>query len=162
MFWQGEESWFLITQQNSPATLLNNNVFYNKNKKFATCAVVLSGDHPAGEITGVLRRLSMLVTSCCHAAVLSVSAGIPIAAVSMDERLDNLLRELSLDRDYLHSMKEPDLGEKLCSSMELAWELIAYLRKWSAFLGDSQQTYTEVVVDPKALAKRITRKIKQA
>lgn len=86
------------------------------------CAMVLSGDHPASEMTGVLRSLSMLVTSRYHAAVLSMAAGIPILAVSMDERLDSLLRELSFQRDYLYSVTEPQLGEKLYSAMKTAWE----------------------------------------
>lgn len=86
------------------------------------CAMVLSGDHAAGYMTGVLRRLSMLVTSRYHAAVLSMAAAIPVLAVSMDERLENLLRELSFAQDYLYSVTDPELGENLYSSMETAWE----------------------------------------
>ena len=64
-------------------------------------AVFLSGEYSAGFITGILRRLSALVTSRYHAAVLSMETGCPIVAVSMDERLDGIMRELSLDGEYL-------------------------------------------------------------
>lgn len=64
-------------------------------------AMFLSGDCPADMMTGVLRRLSLLVTSRYHAAVLSMEKGCPIVAVSMDERLDGIMRELSLDQKYL-------------------------------------------------------------
>lgn len=85
------------------------------------CAMVLSGDHSASYMTGVLRKLSMLVTSRYHAAVLSMDASIPILAVSMDERLDNLMRELSFDKDFLHSVSDSQLETHLYQSMEQAW-----------------------------------------
>ena len=48
-------------------------------------------------MTGVLRELSALVTSRYHAAVLSMERGCPVAAVSMDERLDTLMKELAFE-----------------------------------------------------------------
>ena len=46
-------------------------------------AAFLSGEYPAQTITGILRKLSALVTSRYHAAVLSMETGCPIVAVSM-------------------------------------------------------------------------------
>ncbi len=82
------------------------------------CAVFLSGEHPARSMTGILRILSSLITSRYHAAVLSMEGGCPITAVSMDERLDSLMRELSFDRRYLHHTGDEDLGQKLLDSLE--------------------------------------------
>lgn len=84
--------------------------------------MVLSADHTADVMTGVLRRLSMLVTSRYHAAVLSMDAGIPVLGVSMDERLGSLLRELSFEKDYLYSVADAQLGQKLYGAMEHAWQ----------------------------------------
>ena len=52
-------------------------------------------------------KLSALVTSRYHAAVLSMETGCPIIAVSMDERLDGLMKEISTDEELLlHTMDE--------------------------------------------------------
>ena len=69
-------------------------------------------------MTVLLRRLSYLITSRYHASVLSMASGIPITAVSMDERLDNILREMSLDALYLHHVTDPDLAERICTSLK--------------------------------------------
>ena len=66
-------------------------------------------------MTGILRRLSMLVTSRYHAAVLSVEGGCPIISVSMDERLDGIMKELSMDTKYLYHVSDRNLGKKIYS-----------------------------------------------
>lgn len=76
-------------------------------------AMLLSGDTTADVMTGVLRRLSALVTSRYHASVLSMEKGCPIVAVSMDERLSGIMKELSLDDKYLLHVSDGDLGRKV-------------------------------------------------
>ncbi|MBR0283023.1 MAG: polysaccharide pyruvyl transferase family protein [Oscillibacter sp.] len=83
-------------------------------------AAFLSGEYPAQAITGILRSLSMLVTSRYHAAVLSMETGCPIVAVSMDERLDGLMRELSLDSKYLFGVEDGNLGGKIAAALSEA------------------------------------------
>ena len=71
----------------------------------------------------MLRRLSILLTSRYHAAVLSMGAeegGCPIVAVSMGERLGGILHELSLDQKYLLSTSDPALGKKAYRAMKNA------------------------------------------
>ena len=82
------------------------------------CAMFLSGDREAAVMTGVLRRLSALVTSRYHAAVLSMEAACPVVAVSMDERLDNIMQELSFDRTELLHVWDEDLGARLTRALE--------------------------------------------
>ncbi|MGX8687786.1 MAG: choline dehydrogenase [bacterium] len=53
----------------------------------APSALFLSEENDAKVMTGILRSLSLLVTSRYHAAVLSMEGGCPITAVSMDERM---------------------------------------------------------------------------
>ncbi len=83
-------------------------------------AMFLSGEHSAAEMTGILRSLSALVTSRYHAAVLSMETGCPILGVSMDERLDSLLKELSFDGKYLFHTTDKDLGRKIGTALEEA------------------------------------------
>jgi polysaccharide pyruvyl transferase WcaK-like protein len=80
-------------------------------------ALFLSGNTDAARMTAVLGKLSYLVTSRYHASVLSMVSGIPITAVSMDERLDNLMREMSFDRLYLHHVSDADLSEEIYASL---------------------------------------------
>ena len=80
-------------------------------------AMFLSGECPANRMAGILHRLSILVTSRYHAAVLSMEKSCPIVAVSMDERLDGIMQELSLDRKYLLHVTDEALGEKLYSAL---------------------------------------------
>lgn len=83
-------------------------------------AMFLSGEYGAPVMTGILRRLDMLVTSRYHAAVLSMKGGCPIVALSMDERLDGILHELELDGRYLLHTGDEGLAEKLSSAMKSA------------------------------------------
>lgn len=73
-------------------------------------------------MTGLLRQLSVLVTSRYHAAVLSMERRIPIVAVSFDARLDGVIRETELDRDYLHRVDDSQLGAVVIASLHMVDE----------------------------------------
>ena len=92
-------------------------------------AIFLSGDNPASVMTGVLHELSALVTSRYHAGLLSMETGCPIAAVSMDERLEGIMRELSFDKDYLLHVDDRNLGRKVFQSLTAAVRQQAAVRK---------------------------------
>ena len=81
--------------------------------------VFLAKNCTAFEMTAVLRRLHALVTSRYHAAVLSMAARVPLVAVSMDERLDNLLRESMLE-DYLLHVDDTQLEERIYDTLSRA------------------------------------------
>jgi len=60
--------------------------------------------YDASQMTCLLRSLDLLVTSRFHAAVLSMAAGVPQAAVGHDLRLATLYQDLGLkDRWFMHS-----------------------------------------------------------
>lgn len=83
-------------------------------------AMFLSGDTSADVMTGILRSLSALVTSRYHASVLSMEKGCPIVAVSMDERLDGILKELRLNESYLLHTADEDLGKRVYDALTKA------------------------------------------
>ncbi len=85
-------------------------------------AQLLSENENTAVMTGVLRQAELLITSRYHAAVLSMDRAIPIAAVSMDERLESLLRECGLADEYLTKTTDPDLTETLVRMLEKAEE----------------------------------------
>ena len=84
-------------------------------------AIFLSGDQPAAVMTGILRELSALVTSRYHAAVLSMEKGCPIVAVSMDERLDNIMKDLASEKVYLLHVKDRYLGRDIYQALVSAF-----------------------------------------
>ncbi len=81
-------------------------------------SVFLSSDHNGYEMASVLRQLSFLITSRYHAEVLSMEAKVPGIAISMDERLDNLLQEMDMCRNQLLHAEDPDLSSKLKNALE--------------------------------------------
>ncbi len=81
-------------------------------------SVFLSADHNGYEMTALLRQLSLLVTSRYHAEVLSMDAEVPCIAVSMDERLDNLMRDMDMGRYQLLRADDPDLSSTLTLALE--------------------------------------------
>ncbi len=85
-------------------------------------AMFCSREYSADIMTGILRRLSALVTSRYHAAVLSIEGGCPIISVSMDERLDSFMKELSMDRKYLYHVSDKHLGKKIYGALTEADE----------------------------------------
>lgn len=86
------------------------------------CAVFPSGEYSADIMTGILQKLDALVTSRYHAAVLSMANGCPIVAVSMDERLESLMKENGLDGDYLHHVADGDLLDGVLHSLKKGYE----------------------------------------
>jgi len=76
----------------------------------------------AYQMSALLRKLSMLITSDYHGRVLSMPAGVPSIAISMDEKLYNLLKETGHLEDYFLKTDEPQLGEKLTVAMKNLWE----------------------------------------
>ena len=74
------------------------------------------------QMTGLLRHLSVLLTSRYHASVLSMERAIPIVAVSMDGRLNGLMSEVKLADQYLHYTTDADLENKIMASLQMASE----------------------------------------
>jgi len=74
------------------------------------------------QLTALLRRMSLLITSRYHARVLSMPGGVPSLAVSMDERLRNLLTETGHLDDYYLEADDPHLADKLPAAAEQLWQ----------------------------------------
>ncbi len=72
------------------------------------------------QMTGLLRQLSMLITSRYHAAVLSMERTIPMVAISMDNRLASIMHETELAAHYLLAVDDEQLGEHLTSALQHA------------------------------------------
>lgn len=75
------------------------------------CRVLSSKDYNASQITSILCKLDLLVTSRYHSAVLSLRAGVPQIAVSHDPRLTSLYHDLHLYQHYLISHDAPNIWE---------------------------------------------------
>ena len=88
-----------------------------KQKLKMPVAVFASGEYTADVMTGVLLNMSALITSRYHAAVLRMRSGCPIVAVSMDERLDSLMKELEMDDGYLFHVWDENLGAQLTAAV---------------------------------------------
>jgi len=74
------------------------------------------------QMTGLLRMLSILLTSRYHASVLSMEHAIPIVAVSIDARQNGLMREVELSEHYLHQATDEDLANRITKSLKMADE----------------------------------------
>lgn len=82
-------------------------------------AVYDSSRYDVFQMTALLRQLSVLVTSRYHAAVLSMARAIPLVAVSIDDRLDGVVREAGLADHYLHRSTNSALGDRITESLRL-------------------------------------------
>lgn len=91
--------------------------------------VLLSRDHDGFVLSEVLQSLSLLLTSRYHAQVLASNANVPAVAVSMDERLNNLLDELDLPGDLLLHVDEPDLAPRILLALDFAQDNLEELSK---------------------------------
>jgi len=74
------------------------------------------------QMTGLLRQLSVLLTSRYHASVLSMENSIPIVAVSIDARLNGVMREVGLADHYLHQTTDVDLENRIIDSLRMTDE----------------------------------------
>ncbi len=74
------------------------------------------------QMTGLIRQLSVLLTSRYHASVLSMERSIPIVAVSIDARLNGVMREVGLADHYLHHATDGDLGNRITASLTMTGE----------------------------------------
>lgn len=86
------------------------------------CALVTSLDTPVFQMTSILHCLDILVTSRYHAAVLSMLKGMPIVAVSMDNRLDGLYQDIPVMAQHLHRVGDTDLANRIIRSLKEANE----------------------------------------
>jgi len=77
-----------------------------------------SQQYDGHELCALLRRLTLLVTSDYHARILSMPAGVPAVAVSLDERLDNLYEETGRRQTDCLAVDDPDLAERLDAAVE--------------------------------------------
>jgi len=74
------------------------------------------------QMTGLVRQLSILLTSRYHASVLSMERSIPIVAVSIDARLNGVMREVGLAENYLHQATDTDLEKGITASLQRTGE----------------------------------------
>jgi polysaccharide pyruvyl transferase WcaK-like protein len=65
-------------------------------------------EYNASQMTALLRRLDLLITSRYHAGVLSAAAAVPQIAVSHDQRLRDLYHDFEID-EYLLEYNSPGL-----------------------------------------------------
>ena len=73
----------------------------NKMKHHKNTRIFSSNEFNASQMTEMLRKLDLLVTSRYHAAVLSLEARIPQIAVGHDPRLKGFYKDLKMDEEYL-------------------------------------------------------------
>ncbi len=91
-----------------------------KQKMSEGCALITSSETPVFQMTSLLHCLDILVTSRYHAAVLSMLKGMPIVAVSMDNRLDGLYQDIPALADHLHHVGDVGLADRIIHSLEKA------------------------------------------
>ncbi len=89
-----------------------------KSKLRLPVSTFLSSEHDGYEMAAALRQLSWLITSRYHAELLSMEAKVPCIAVSMDERLDNLMQEMDMCRDQLLHADDANLSSELTAALE--------------------------------------------
>jgi polysaccharide pyruvyl transferase WcaK-like protein len=78
-----------------------------------------SREYNASQMTHILRKLDLLVTSRYHAGVLSLQAQIPQIAVGHDTRLKGFYQELGIYPDYLIDCYSPDIWIELHRNIDL-------------------------------------------
>jgi polysaccharide pyruvyl transferase WcaK-like protein len=77
-----------------------------------------SNKYNASEMTLLLRKLNLLLTSRYHASVLSLSEKVPQIAIGHDTRLKNLYKEIGIYEKYFIDYDDPDLWKKVRDKTE--------------------------------------------
>ncbi len=106
-----EKSIALIAMEAVDERLAKRVVEHMRHKERAK--VFSSNEHDAATMTRVLRSLDLLVTSRYHAAVLSMAAGVPQAAIGHDLRLHDLYVESGLHDEFFFESDSPTLWDDL-------------------------------------------------
>jgi len=69
------------------------------------------------ELVSILRQCNGMLSSRFHAIVTSMSAGVPSAGVTMDERIGNLMRERGHEH-LLMTVEEPELTDRIITALQ--------------------------------------------
>jgi polysaccharide pyruvyl transferase WcaK-like protein len=69
------------------------------------------------ELVSILRQCNGMLSSRFHAIVTSMSAGVPSAGVTMDERIRNLMRERGHEH-LLMTVEEPELADRIVTALQ--------------------------------------------
>lgn len=110
------------------------------------CAVITSANTPVFQMTSLLHCLDNLITSRYHAAVLSMLKGMPIVAVSMDNRLDGLFRDIPVIEPHLHHVDDADLANGIISSLKESEEnKAAFIEATDSYVAQSRTTLKEMM-----------------
>jgi polysaccharide pyruvyl transferase WcaK-like protein len=86
-------------------------------EKLGGVPVLTSDDYDMYQMVSILRAAHMMVSSRYHGIVTSMPALVPSAGVTMDERIQNLMRERG-HQDLLMNVDDPDLEARLVAAME--------------------------------------------
>ena len=85
--------------------------------KLGGAPVFSSESYDMYQLVSILRASDRILSSRYHAIVTSMSAGVPSAGVTMDERIRNLMRERGHEH-LLMRVDESDLAEKIVRALE--------------------------------------------
>ncbi|MCC8046854.1 MAG: hypothetical protein LIP12_15460 [Clostridiales bacterium] len=105
-------------------------------------SVFMSSEHDGYEMAAVLRQLSILITSRYHAQVLSMEAGVASVAISMDERLDNIMQEMGLSQYQLLHADDTELTSALQSALEY---ILSYQEQIKDKIGSQLVSYQKTL-----------------
>ncbi|HYL11656.1 MAG TPA: polysaccharide pyruvyl transferase family protein [Terriglobales bacterium] len=86
-------------------------------EKLGGVPVITSDDYDMYQMVSILRGAHLMVSSRYHGIVTSMPMLIPSAGVTMDERIQNLMRERG-NQDLLMNVDDPDLESRLVVVME--------------------------------------------
>ncbi len=84
-------------------------------------SIFLSSDYDGYQMAAILRKQSVLVTSRYHAQVLSMNNQVPSVAISMDERLDNIMQDMEFSEHQLFHVDDSNLASSLKNALEYVW-----------------------------------------
>jgi polysaccharide pyruvyl transferase WcaK-like protein len=91
----------------------------NKVNKSDECIVITSQKLNASQMTSVLMKLDLLITSRYHASILSLRAKVPQIAVGHDPRLKSFYQDINMFEEYFISHHSPKLWDNIKSKVDL-------------------------------------------